>query len=360
MIAVQNVERATVPNSGDQPSLRDDWMREGERAFSSERYSEAELSFQKAAQLNPFHPDAHARLGSVYWRQGRIEDALNSLTRALELDPDHRESVMNCAEVLLSFGRREDAGMVLNSYCARHPEDEEARRKAGGVLISQHSEVPAHPAEFLTREGEAQYRKGNLDHARACFEMASEHDPLHAVALSNLATVMCRQGDAEGALETVYRALDLKPDDPDILYNSYEILKTTGHSEISASFLRIYLEKGYGCQEDWDAYDKLLRRLGLASWSPEGLSPEVAAIHSRMGQELCLAGDVAGGKEAFERALMISPKDPTVYLQVAETLAAGEMVEEAISICEEGLNEVPSNADLSSMLSQLLARRNAG
>ncbi len=332
----------------------EDWLRQGEAAFSKGRYAEAEKSFQMAAQCNPFLPGPHSRLGTAYWLQGKTEDALNSLMRALELDPEHRDAVMNCAEVLLAFDRREDARLVLDAYVERHPDDEDAARKLKNLRASNKAASPGNAAEFFNEQGEAQFMKGRTDHARACFEMALEHDPHHATALSNLATVICQQGDAEGALEILYRAFDASPNDPDILHNCYEVLRAVGEWETAASFLQVYLQKGYGHQEDWDQYGELMRRLGAASWSPQGLSMEVATIHSQMGKCLCLAGDTAGGREAFEKALMIAPGDPVIYRQVAETLVNSGMVEEAADICREGLNHDPTSAELSELLSELL------
>jgi tetratricopeptide (TPR) repeat protein len=261
---------------------------------------------------------------------------------------------MNCAEVLLAFDRREDARLVLDAYVARHPDDEDAARKLKGLQGSDKPASLGHAAEFFNEQGEAQFKKGKTDHARACFEMALENDPHHATALSNLATVICQQGDAEGALEILYRAFDASPDDPDILHNCYEVLKAVGEWETASSFLQVYLQKGYGHQEDWDQYGRLMRRLGAASWSPRGLSMEVATIHAQMGKSLCLAGDTAGGREAFEKALAIAPGDPAIYRHVAETFVSSGMVEEAVDICREGLNHDPTGAELSELLSELL------
>jgi len=354
MLAGQSCDRDPFRGGNNGSTSMEEWLRQGEAAFSIGRYAEAEKSFQMAVQCNPFHPGPHSRLGTAYWHQGKTEDALNSLMRALELDPEHRDAVMNCAEVLLAFDRRADARLVLDAYVARHPDDEDAARRLKELHVSDEPESLSHAAEFFNEQGEAQFINGKTDHARACFEMALEHDPHHATALSNLATVICQQGDAEGALEILYRAFDASPDDPDILHNCYEVLKAVGEWETAASFLQVYLQRGYGHQEDWDQYDQLMRRLGAASWSPQGLSMEAAMIHSQMGKSLCLAGDMAGGKEAFEKALMIAPGDPVIYRQVAETLVNSGMVEEAVDICREGLKHDPMSAELSEMLSELL------
>ncbi len=355
MLAGHSSDRDPFWGGNYKPASMEEWLGQGEAAFSKGRFAEAEESFRMAAQFNPFHPGPHSRLGTAYWRQGKTEDALNSLMRALELDPEHRDAVMNCAEVLFAFDRREDARLVLDAYVAKHPHDEEAVRKLKDLRASDKPAGLDSAADFFNGQGEAQFMREKIDHAKACFEMALEHDPHHAAALSNLATVICQQGDAEGALEILYRAFDLSPDDPDILHNCYEMLKAVGEWDTAASFLQVYLRKGYGHQDDWDEYGQLLRRMGTTSWSPEGLSTEVAAIHSRMGRSLCLAGDLNGGRQAFERALAIAPGDPAIYGNVAETLADCGMVEDAIDVCREGLNHDPVSSELSEILSRFLS-----
>jgi protein O-GlcNAc transferase len=339
------------------PFSLDGWLAEGETAVTRGLYSEAEDCFKKALRDNPFHPGPHCKLGSLYWSQGKTEDALNSLTRALELDADHREAVLSCANVLSSFNRLEDARLVLEAYVSRHPDDQEALGRLKEVRPDHCAPAPAKCADFFVEQGESQFNKGRVDHARACFEMALEQETDHAAALSNLGIVAWQEGDVKTALDLLYRALDVKPDDPDILYNCSEVLRSVGEWEVAASILQIYLQKGHGSQEDWDVYERLMRLLGTSSWQPQGLSREVAAIYTEMGRALFDAGDAVGSVDACEKAIQIAPDDSGICVQVAETFAAMGMVQEATAIVETALSHAPSSSELSQMLDDLLAKR---
>ena len=60
---------------------------QGERALSEQRYADAEQAYERLRQLQPGRAEVHARLGLIYFQQGRFADALPPLRRALALKP---------------------------------------------------------------------------------------------------------------------------------------------------------------------------------------------------------------------------------------------------------------------------------
>ncbi len=263
----------------------------------------------------PFNPEAHARMGAYYWEQGRVEEALSSLTRALELDPRNKDAILNCSLVLRAFGRPKDAREVLMAYLAEQPDDDVR------VLLDSLAEQPAPNdsravADFLNEQGESQCGLGRLDRARACFEMAIEAADDHSVAHCNLGVVCWEEGDVAAALEHLYRAMDLDPNDPDILHNAFQVLRAAGYREAAAELMEHYLRKGFGGETSWEAYAQLQREIGAATWSSDDLSSDVADIYASMGRALHAAGDRIGALEAFERALRIDSGNVDVYFQL--------------------------------------------
>jgi predicted AlkP superfamily phosphohydrolase/phosphomutase/tetratricopeptide (TPR) repeat protein len=76
----------------------------------SEGNAEAALdSFRRAEALAPTSPSIHLKLGSVYLRMKRWEDAEISLNNALELDPDSAEAYRGLAFSHLRRQRNQDA-----------------------------------------------------------------------------------------------------------------------------------------------------------------------------------------------------------------------------------------------------------
>lgn len=59
---------------------------------------------------------AHTRLGEVYERTDRLEEARREMTRAVELFPDHYESFYKLSRVLARLGRTEEAKQAYDTY----------------------------------------------------------------------------------------------------------------------------------------------------------------------------------------------------------------------------------------------------
>ncbi|MBN1461192.1 MAG: DUF2723 domain-containing protein, partial [Armatimonadetes bacterium] len=77
------------------------------------RLDEAEQQFRLALGLDPNYADAHANLASVYGRRGDIEQAVKELETALDLDPANLLALKNLGFAYAQMGRLEDARQLL-------------------------------------------------------------------------------------------------------------------------------------------------------------------------------------------------------------------------------------------------------
>jgi len=318
-----------------------DWIKRGESAFSEGDLQKAKGCFEKALTWAPFDAKLHNNLSVVYWQQGETEEALSSLTRALELDPNDQDVIMNCSQIFQSLGKKQDARDILEIYLTRRPWDSEARRELEKIdKAPEQVQVQVGSSDsacFLNDQGEKQFESGKLDHARACFEMAVEHNPNHAKALSNLGVVFWQQGDLQKALEYLYLALDIDSEDADILYNCYKALIAAGELDTAANLLQLYLRRNPQDDAPWEDYASLLRQMGSPAWTPDGLTSEVAEIYTQMGEKLAHLKDYSGAMEAFQRALTLAPdRSEIFYLLGRLHLELGQKAE-AIEIMREGL-----------------------
>jgi tetratricopeptide (TPR) repeat protein len=321
-----------------QGSSAHDCLTRGEAAFQDGNLPEAKKCFETALQQNPFNAKIHNNLSVVHWRQGKTEEALNNLTRALELDSEDQDVILNCGSIFHQLGKQQDAREILQSYLAKKPWDREVKLELEKLDTTSVSAQPTFDAgEFFNEQGEQQFSQGKLDHARACFEMAIEHNPDYAKAHCNLGVVYWQEGNLQKALEHLYEALELDSEDTDILYNGSKALAASGETRTAADLLRIYLQHNPEDDVAWEDYDSLLGRMETCAWNPEGLSTGTGDVYMRMGEALAEVKDYRGAGEAFERALQLDPSRVEVFCRLGHLhLELGQKAE-ALEIVREGL-----------------------
>jgi tetratricopeptide (TPR) repeat protein len=60
--------------------------------------------YQKAIQIKPDYSKGHFNLGFVYYRKGKLEEAIISFQRTLEIQPQHPEAHYNLALIYYEKG----------------------------------------------------------------------------------------------------------------------------------------------------------------------------------------------------------------------------------------------------------------
>jgi thioredoxin-like negative regulator of GroEL len=73
LCALLAVSRAGATQAGAAQSQR--YFEEGEKALAEGRYGDAERAYEKLRELAPNMAEAHARLGLIYYQQGKFEQA---------------------------------------------------------------------------------------------------------------------------------------------------------------------------------------------------------------------------------------------------------------------------------------------
>jgi tetratricopeptide (TPR) repeat protein len=134
-------------------------------------YANAETLWQTTLPLNPNSSMVHNSLGSVFFQQGRLSDAISQFQEALEIKPDSADAHNNLGTCLFFQGRMNEA----------------------------------------------------ITH----YQKAVEIKPDFAHAHRNLGLAFCRQGRMEEGISQCQKALEIKPADPE-LQNDLAWLLATG------------------------------------------------------------------------------------------------------------------------------------
>jgi tetratricopeptide (TPR) repeat protein len=337
------------------------WFEKGEAALCESNHSEAARCFGQVLKADPFNAKAHCKLSNVYWAQGKTEDALNSLTRALELKPQDRDTVLTCADIFEALGKKDFAKEVLKSYLDKNPQDKEigfrldsvAGHNGDGNSNAAEADLAVDTAEFFQRQGEIQFARGNTAHAVACFEMAIGENPLMAGAYNNLGVIYLQSGKITEALENFHRALELNPEDSEILGNSARGLAMAAQTDAAIEVYREYLRRSPQDSKAWVEFESLIRQSVVPAWTSDGLSDEAADIYLNTAEKLGKAGDLTGAAEAIERALKIKPAAPDSLFVLASLHFAIGQKEEAEAVLDQALSIDPSHGPCSDMLKTL-------
>jgi Tfp pilus assembly protein PilF len=182
----------------------------------------AQLSAEKALEIDPQAPEAHNLLGFVKAGQGQPDDALESYRTALALDDTFVEAMLNAAEVLihplhdfdgalgmidealdLADNDEETADALLLKYDAyMHQGDREGARR---VVLS----FPSGPfdnarLDFLIAR--AQFETGDHIGALRLLEHAIQLEPDFGDAHHTMALVYEAAGDTKGMVLAFLRA----------------------------------------------------------------------------------------------------------------------------------------------------------
>jgi tetratricopeptide (TPR) repeat protein len=287
--------------------------------------SAAEL--QKAVQSNPSDAEAHARLGMVYRRLGRLAEATEYLERSTRLEPNPR------VKVLLAFNYM-DAG--------RHGE--------AIPLLAPSWETEPKPS-------------------------------VRAAVGQRLLECYLATGEQEQALAVAQKLRQLAPDDPDVLYlaakvymslwsgafqrmmgkdpnslpvrlilaegleaqerfaeaaNEYrEILKTSPQrAGIHYRLARMILRSDLSADADQKALAELRRELEINP-AHAGALTEIGEIHLKRSQ-------LEGASRAFSQAVSLQPGDAAARVGLARVLIAERQWSKALEHLEAAAKATPA------------------
>jgi tetratricopeptide (TPR) repeat protein len=152
----------------------------------------------------------HYLVGAMLRRQGRHEEAVGFLRRASALPGAGEQVLYELAIAQQESGRRRPAAATLEQLLELSPDSPEYLNFYGYLLAEDGRE---------------------LGRARSMIDRALEAEPDNGAYIDSLGWVLYQQGDLEGALEQLIRAVNIVGDDPVVLEHLGDCLRDLGKVE---------------------------------------------------------------------------------------------------------------------------------
>lgn len=169
---------------------------------------------------SPEKPRVHYDLGNIYYKAGRLDEAIESYRLALALDPEYANALN-----MLGVAYR-DLGMV---------------ERAVGPL-AEAARLKPYRARFHNDVGYAYYLAGDIDHAIAALKEAIERRPAMSEAHNNLGLAYAAKGLMGEAIDEFTRAVGHKPENAAAHYNLADALAGAGRYGEAADHYRRFIE----------------------------------------------------------------------------------------------------------------------
>lgn len=240
--------------------------REGDRALAERRYADAETAYARLSQQNPGIAEIHAKLGVIYFQQGKFAEAVPVFQKALKLKPALANADVLLAMSLAELGRFGEAVGGLEKGFRRTPDA--ALKRLSGLQLQR-------AFTGLKRDGDA---------VQVALEMtrAYPEDPevlYHAARLFGNYAYLNMSKLAAVAPDSVFRLL------------------AAGEAHESAGNLELAVAR----------YREAIAR-----------SPERPGVHLRLGRALARSGEKAGAAAAFAEELAIDPTNGNAAYELGE------------------------------------------
>ena len=280
----------------------------GNALLQKGQVDEAMAHYQKALQINPDYAEAHNNLGNALLQKGRVDEAITHYQKALQIKPDYAEAHNNLGNALLQKGNVDEAMAHYQKALQIKPDYAEAHNNLGNALASKGQGgrsdrplpkgaanqtrlrgSPLQPRQCLAPKGQS----GRSDHSlpnRRCKSHPTTRKPT-----STSAALCFKRAEWTKRSPHYQKALQIKPDSPDVLNNLAWLLATCPDAHIRDGVQAVkYAERA--CELTHYGVTPLVGTLA-AAYAEAGRYDEAIAA----AQKACALATAAGEQDLLER-----------------------------------------------------------
>jgi len=341
----------------------------------------AELLPKGAAQLDflkiwlAANPDAHdVRLG--YARglvsEKRYEDARTEFRRLLTASPNNPDMLYAVGILSLQVNDAAEAEQQLKRFVEIGRGDLDPARFYLGQIADQagrlddalrwYDQVAAgeHAMPAKVRASQILLRQGRLDEARERLAAARADAPGDIRLVVGEAQLLRDAGRHADAFAFLAKALEVQPDQPDLLYEIALAAEKLGYMDVSERHLRRLIALKPDSAQAYNALgfllaDRNLRLEEAAQLIDQALSltPDDPFILDSKGWLLFRQGDRAAALATLQKAFAKKP-DPEIAAHIGEVLWALGRTDEAVNVWRDATKAFPTNEALAATIKRFV------
>ncbi len=307
------------------------WNNLGNLLLDAARVDEALGCFFQALVLDARYVDAHYNHARALRSAGRLEDALASVRQALALAPKPTAAMLQLQAQIEDDQGELDAALATLDQALRLAPDRPAllhnratllqRRHRHGEALAVHERAQAlglDVADAHYNHGNTLQSLGRLDDAAQAYRRALALDPVHRLALYDLARLRWRraESDFDAELLAAQHAHPASPVPPAV--RGQLLLRAERHADAAAAYVEAVRRAG-DVPAHHDGLGQALARLrsfdgALAAHARAvAMAPGEALLRINQSASLLMAGQPAAAAEAAEAASTLAPDDQNAW-----------------------------------------------
>jgi tetratricopeptide (TPR) repeat protein len=207
---------------------------------SMQRYEEALAEYDRVIAIDPNYPEYYFDRGNLLSKMGRLEEAIANYTHAIEISPPFPELYYNRASAFNRLGEADRALADYNYLLEIEPAHLDGRLnratlllEAGDTVRARHDvqeglAAEAQHAQLLCTLGLIEMAEERTAEAKHALMTALMIDPSMLEAHVNLSVLLFESGDAEGAVDSLTRALEHHREADVLFFNRAWALQSLG------------------------------------------------------------------------------------------------------------------------------------
>ena len=352
-----------------------EYLARGDKFYSDSRFDRAEIEYLNVLRLQPTNVHAVARVGSLYFEQGRYGRAMSFLVHARDLNPSDSEIRLKLAQLLLASGNHQAAFREVTAVLAADPDHAEApiflaeAAVSNDLIVAARGQLeglspdPESRGTILVARGLLAMRENDLPDARRLLDEALRVAPNSASSHAGLGAYHEARGDLATAGEHYARAAELSPPTSRYRLRHARFKMQSGDAAGAQAILDQMLRDapGFlpallrsadlaGSAENFDRAGALLKTaLELDPSHPEALLLHVRLALARKETETALA--------RINRFLELYPDSPDGQFELARVHVARNDLGAAVSSLNRALAVAPDFPEAVLLLANLNIRQ---